>query len=195
MNILREASHGQQFRGTKRYLIADFWMQHLALIADNYMAQLRVSVLVWMRTAVQGIPKKLPACCQIRPNGKNIWAPWQVWSLHFENLKHVCTESISATFQCSICMSDWIHMYAHILNQYSCQHRLHNGSLHNNIAIIFSRSVRPRLTLSLNLESSADQSKQGGIKHDSPVAVQGHVHRHQPLQQKSKYRLTRIHQI
>lgn len=40
-----------------------------------------------------------------------------------------------------------------------------------------------RLTLRLNLESGADQSEQGGIKHDCPVTVEGHVHRHQALQQ------------
>lgn len=40
-----------------------------------------------------------------------------------------------------------------------------------------------RLTLGLNLESGADQSEQGGIKHDCPVTVEGHVHRHQALQQ------------
>lgn len=39
------------------------------------------------------------------------------------------------------------------------------------------------LTLRLNLESGADQSEQGGIKHDSPITVEGHVHGHQALQQ------------
>lgn len=43
-----------------------------------------------------------------------------------------------------------------------------------------------RLTLGLNLQGGADQSKQGSVKHDCPVTVEGHVHRHQTLQQDAK---------
>lgn len=48
---------------------------------------------------------------------------------------------------------------------------------------IFKKSDKTglRLTLCLDLECRADQRKQGGVKHDCPIAVQRHVHGHQTL--------------